>query len=150
MYHTEVLCLSSEAMIYNSLFLVTSCSHVVMEFSIAIVFADFTVVLLLDDFNHLVLLARNVSNIASILNFMKVFMASHVIFTLIALLCSGGATCNLFNLTLLLEYSLLVTFVKLIKRHKCHLILLIFASIYSLRAWVLRRKHITLRLERHG
>ena len=138
MYHTEVLCLSSEAMIYNSLFLVTSCSHVVMEFSIAIVFADFTIVFLLDDFNHLVFLARNISDIVPILHFLQVLMASQVFFTLIALLCRGGATCNFFNLTLLLENGLLVALIKLIKRHKSHLVLLIVASVYTLGAWVLR------------
>ena len=56
MYHTEVLRLSSVTMIINSWFLVTPWSHVVLEFSIAIVFTGFAVVFLFDDLYHLVFL----------------------------------------------------------------------------------------------
>ena len=149
MDHSEVLCLSSETMVDHHRFLLTPCSCSIVKIPVAIEFPSITVVFLFDYLNHLVFFARDVTDIFPFVLLLLIFMASMLI-SLIALLCCCWATSDLLNLALLLEHCFLITFVQLIKRYESYLILLELTGVYSLLAGICRRKHVTLRLERHS
>ena len=133
MDHTEVLCLSSEAMVDHHRFLLTSCSHCIVKIPVTIEFSSITIVFLFDHLNHLIFLARDVTYILPFMLFLLIFMTSMLI-SFVAFLGCCGAASDLFNLALLLENCFLITFVQLIKRYKSHLTLLEFTGIYTLLA----------------
>ena len=149
MNHTEVLCLSSEAMIHHHRFLLTPGPRSVVEISLAIEPPRITVVFLFDNLNHLIFFAGHVTYIFPFVLLLLNFMASMFV-SFVAFLSCCRATGNFFNLALLLEHRFLITFVQLIKRHESYLTLLELTGIYALLAGVSRGEHVTLLLEGHS
>ena len=133
MNHSEVLCLSSEAMVNHHRFLLTPCSSSIVEIPVTIEFSGITVVFLFDHLNHLIFLARDVTYVLPFELLLLIFMAGMLI-SFVAFLGCCRAAGDLFDLALLLEHCFLITFVQLIKRYEGYLTLLEFTGIYALLA----------------